>query len=304
MAIYHFSVSSVSRKAGRSAVKSAAYITGTRRVDERTGRIANYTRKAKEVLATDTFGPIDWQAVERAERRKDAKVARSIIVALPYELPPWAHRRLVGDFVAVLRRRHGMAGEWAIHDAPGDERNVHAHILTTTRHVDDDGTLSYKLRPLDRPRTSGAIIKRWRQEWEDLCNRALDEHCVDARVDCRSLAARGILRPARRHLGPQNARLHLLGYPTEGGSHNAKVDAIERANAELARTRSRIHHFLTMQQRERVNRQMRNARWRRRQTPSLGTTTVSGSEEYSPSTPTKVLSPLPVTIRGSTKRRR
>ena len=126
--------------------------------------------------------------------------------------------------------------------------------------------MSYKLRPLDRPRTSGAILKRWRQEWEEACNRALDEHCVDARVDCRSLAARGILRPARQHLGPENARRHLLGYPTEGSVHNAKVDAIERANAELARTRSRLHHFLATQRRERVQRQMRNARCRRKQT--------------------------------------
>ena len=86
MAIYHFSVSSVSRKAGRSAVRSAAYIMGTRRVDERTGRICNYSRKAAEVLATDTFGPIDWQAVERAERRKDAKVAagmRGKLIVVP-----------------------------------------------------------------------------------------------------------------------------------------------------------------------------------------------------------------------------
>lgn len=304
MAIYHFSVSSVSRQVGRSAVRSAAYITGTRRVDERTGRVCNYDRKAREVLATDTFGPIDWQAVERAERRKDAKVARSIIVALPHELPPWAHRSLVADFATLLRRRHGMAGEWAIHVAPGDERNVHAHILTTTRHVDDDGNLSYKLRSLDQPRTSGAILKRWRQEWEDLCNRSLDQHNVDAHLDCRSLAARGILRPARQHLGPENARRHLLGYPTEAGSHNAKVDAIERANAELARTRSSLHHFLATQRRERVKRQTRNARWRRRRILAPNNATASGLETYSPSTSTKVLSPLPVSSRDGTKRRR
>ena len=244
MAIYHFSVSSVSRKTGQSAVRSAAYITGTRRLDERTGRVANYTRKASEVLASDTFGPIDWQAVERAEKRKDAKVARSIIVALPHELKPWVLRRLVGGFVADLRQRHRVAGEWAIHEAPGDARNIHAHILMTTRQVDDWGGIGHKLRPLDCGPTSRPILKRWRQAWQDTCNQARDTHGVDAHVDCRSLAARGIMRPPRRHLGPETMRRHLLGYDTEGGRHNARVDELECVNAELAHARSRLGYFL------------------------------------------------------------
>ena len=139
MAIYHFALSAVSRAAGQSAVRVWAYITGTRLLDERTGKIANYARKAKEVLAVGTTGPVNWQATERAERRKDAKVARHLIVALPSELALAAQIALLVVYAAWLRAKHGVAVGWAIHAPPHDARNVHAHLLITTRTVDQDG---------------------------------------------------------------------------------------------------------------------------------------------------------------------
>ena len=52
VAIYHFDLAAVSRREGDSAVDKWAYATGTRQVDERTGRIYDHTCKASEILAT------------------------------------------------------------------------------------------------------------------------------------------------------------------------------------------------------------------------------------------------------------
>ena len=231
VAIFHHKVASVSRRAGKSAVRTAAYITGTRAVDERTGRTFNYTHRAKEVLATGTAGHVDWQRTEKAERRKDAKVARHIIVALPCELALAALIVLVGKYAAWLRAQHGVAVQWAIHSPPHDPRNVHAHLLLTTRRVDKDGVHSAKVRALDCRRTSKAIITDWREQWAGAINAALEEHGHAARVDCRSLAAQGIARPARQHLGPEQFYQERRGYHTAGGRVNAAIDLIAQINA-------------------------------------------------------------------------
>ena len=233
VAIYHYHVASVSRRAGQSAVRTAAYITGTRAVDERTGRTANYARKAREILANGAAGPVDWQQTERAEKRKDAKVARHAIVALPFELPLAAQITLVARYAAWLRAQHGFAIQWAVHGAPGDERNIHAHLLMTTRVVAENGVHGPKVRALDRSRTSKAIVTHWREVWAESINAALERHRHQARVNCRSLAARGIPRPPRQHLGPEQSHQQRRGYRTAGGRVNATINLIAQINAEL-----------------------------------------------------------------------
>ena len=45
MAIYHFSVKTISRSAGRSAVACSAYRSGEKLIDNRYGKEQDYTRK-------------------------------------------------------------------------------------------------------------------------------------------------------------------------------------------------------------------------------------------------------------------
>jgi MobA/MobL family len=45
MAIYHLSVKTISRSAGRSATAAAAYRAGIKITDERTGELHDYTSK-------------------------------------------------------------------------------------------------------------------------------------------------------------------------------------------------------------------------------------------------------------------
>ena len=76
----------------------------------------------------------------RAPRsRKNARVAREYLVALPAELSPHARINLVAGFSRELVERYRFALDIAIHaprDFPGsDPRNFHAHLLATTREV-------------------------------------------------------------------------------------------------------------------------------------------------------------------------
>ena len=250
VAVYHFHVSAVSRAAGQSAVRSAAYITGTRRVDERTGLVANYTRKAAEVLATGCVGPVNWQATEAAEKRRDAKVARLIVAALPHELPLAVQTALVIGYATWLRAQHGIVCEWAVHAAPGDPRNVHAHLLITTRDVDDAGGHGGKIRALDTRGTSRTIITGWRTAWEKSSNAALATVNSDTRVDSRSLAARGISRPPRQHQGPAQTAQIRRGQQTTAALINHQIGTYETLTAELQRSQKEYAQLLQSQRPE------------------------------------------------------
>ncbi|HIF5740202.1 TPA: MobQ family relaxase, partial [Enterobacter kobei] len=160
MAIYHLSVKTISRSAGRSATAAAAYRAGAKVTDERTGEIHDYTKKSG-VVSTNLILPSNapdwahdreqlWNAAEQAETRKNSTVAREFEVALPDELPPSERLRLSHDFARELVARHGCAADVAIH-APskeGDDRNHHAHILLSTRRLGLEG-FGEKTRELD-----------------------------------------------------------------------------------------------------------------------------------------------------------
>lgn len=92
-----------------------------------------------------------WNRVEAAEVRKNARVAREVLVALRAELSPAQRRELTQGIAQALADRYGTAGTLAVHtpDREGDQRNHHAHILMTTRRLEPSGALGEKTRELD-----------------------------------------------------------------------------------------------------------------------------------------------------------
>ena len=244
MAIYHLSVKTISRSAGRSATAAAAYRAGVEITDERTGEIHDYTRKggvesAELVLpagapewAADRAAL--WNAAEQAETRKNSTVAREFEIALPEELSPAERARLARDFARELVERHGCAADVCIH-APGkdgDDRNHHAHILLTTRRLGPEG-LTEKTRELDDQKTGPQIVTQWRERFAALTNERLRENGIEARVDHRTLEAQGIEREPTRHLGPA-----ATGYERRTGEPSRKrMDFEQEAAERLARAR-------------------------------------------------------------------
>ena len=198
MASYHLQVKTVKRSAGRSATAAAAYRSAERIDCAREGRVHDYTRKGG-VAEAFIVAPEDapdwaqdraalWNGAEAAETRKNSVTAREWEIALPAELSPGERRELAADFARGLVERYGVAADVAIH-APhreGDDRNHHAHVLTTTRAMGPDG-LGAKTRVLDAAKTGGPEIEAMRGTWAELQNRALERAGERDRVDHRSL---------------------------------------------------------------------------------------------------------------------
>ena len=131
-----------------------------------------------------------WNHAEAAEKRKNAVTAREWEIALPAELDAEDRKALALTFANDLVVRFGVVADVAIH-APhrdGDQRNHHAHILTTTRRVEADG-FTTKTRELDKRKLGSQNIIDMREHWANLQNQALERAGSIDRVDHRSLEA-------------------------------------------------------------------------------------------------------------------
>ena len=198
MASYHLSVKNVQRSAGRSATAAAAYRHAERIECQREGRVHDYTRKAgveHSFIVAPEGAPewaqdraALWNAAEARETRSNSVVAREWELALPSELDGIGRRVLARTFARELVDRYGVAADVAIH-APhreGDQRNWHAHVLTTTRRMEAQG-LTDKTRVLDAKQTGSVEVEQMRERWAALQNQALERHGHEARVDHRRL---------------------------------------------------------------------------------------------------------------------
>lgn len=247
MAIYHCEVKSISRANGRSATAAAAYRAGEKIKDERTLEVHDYTRK-RTVISADLIMPSDvskkitrselWNMAEKSEKRKDAKVAREYEIALPAELPRDAQRRLALDFARQIADRYHVAADVALHapDRKGDERNIHAHILMTTRRIAPDGQLTDKARELDDYKTRTAELDYIRTHWAAVCNQELERYGIAERVDHRTLSAQGIDRAPQIHVGVHATQMERRGIETERGEQNRQRQRINNGLETIERT--------------------------------------------------------------------
>lgn len=206
MAIFHLSVKNISRTHGRSAVAAAAYRAGARLRNMAERCINDYSNRGgvvhSEILLPENAPAwmadreMLWNAVDAAESRKDARVAKEVEIALPIELSRAANIGLARQFATDLFTRHGLVADLSVHDA-GDG-NPHAHVLLATRSLAPDGFGS-KNRQLD----DRAFLSGLRETWEIYANRSLEAHGAAARIDHRTLEAQGIDREPELHRGPE-----------------------------------------------------------------------------------------------------
>lgn len=152
MAIYHCSIKIIGRSGGKSAVASAAYRSGGKLYDDRTGLTHDFTKKRGVVfaeVALPAYAPpkyadrnVLWNAVEKAEKNSNAQLAREIEVALPKELSRECQIEIVRRYVQDNFVSVGMCADWALHDK--NDGNPHAHIMLTMRGIKPDGTWAQK----------------------------------------------------------------------------------------------------------------------------------------------------------------
>ncbi|MEX3017947.1 MobQ family relaxase [Gymnodinialimonas hymeniacidonis] len=198
MASYHLSVKTIKRSAGRTATAAGAYRAGERIECQREGRVHDYTRK-QGIEETFIVAPENapdwatdrsrlWNEAEASETRRNSVTAREWELALPSEISAEDRSQITRAFAEELVSRYGVAVDVAIH-APhreGDQRNHHAHVLTSTRRLEPEG-FTAKTRVLDSARTGGVEIEQMRGVWAELQNRALERVGETERVDHRSL---------------------------------------------------------------------------------------------------------------------
>lgn len=238
MAAYHFHISSVGRSAGRRATAAAAYRAGERLRDERSGQLYNHSRR-KDVVHTEIFLPSHlagaadawatnrerlWNLAEHTEKRSNSRVAREYLVALPHELGLSQQVALARALSVELAERYKVAVDLAVHlpRPGGDPRNFHAHLLATTREVTPRGLGAKagldmnngerRRRELPHARQE---IRTLRERWATLTNEALREANVEARVDHRSLADRGIDREPWPHFPMATLKMEQRGVRSE-----------------------------------------------------------------------------------------
>lgn len=236
MAIYRFSAKVIGRSSGRSATAAAAYRSGELVRDERTGLEHDYTRR-QGVIHSEIIAPDNapewmkdreqlWNAVEAAERRKDAQLSREIQLALPHQLDDAQRLDLVRGFVKDEFAARGMVADVSIHaaDAQGDDRNHHAHVMLTMRSLTDTG-----FGNKERAWNDEKLLEHWREGWGQAVNHSLEKAGIEDRVDHRSYADQGIDREPEPKQGPVATEMERQGRPSLAGDDRR---AVQERNAE------------------------------------------------------------------------
>ncbi|PBB18857.1 Ti-type conjugative transfer relaxase TraA [Mesorhizobium sp. WSM4313] len=233
MAIYHLHVKVIGRKAGSSAVASAAYRSASRLRDDRIERTHDFSGK-RGVVHSEVMLPENapgawsdrerlWNDVEAFEVRKDAQLAREVEFALPRELSQAQGIELARDFVRAEFVSRGMVADLNVHwdRAEDGSPKPHAHVMLTMRSVDENG-FGAKVRDWNQTE----LVERWRERWAELANERLAELDTDARIDHRSLEAQGIALEPQTQIGAPAQRIEGSGLDAAG---------IEADRAELHR---------------------------------------------------------------------
>lgn len=255
MAIFHCQIKPVTRSAGRSAVAAAAYRACEKIQDQRTGLTHDFNRKSG-LISAEIYTPDSseisraelWNKAEAAEARKDARTAREYEVALPRELPESAAIACATRFAKGLVRMYGCAADVAIHaHGAGDKRNLHAHIMTTTRKL-EHGQLTEKtvaelsdkkLRSLGAD-TGAEQVTKLRAAWARIVNEVGREYGIQE-ISPLSLKDQGINREPQSHLGPHAAAMERKGIRTRIGNENRHARGESVADIkELAAIREEI----------------------------------------------------------------
>jgi hypothetical protein len=261
MAIYHCTCKIISRGQGRSAVGAAAYRSGEKLYNEYDGIEHDYTKKGgvvySEIMLCEN-APKEyqdrqtlWNAVEQIEKSSKAQLAREYEVALPVELSREEQIKLVRDFAKENFVDNGMCVDFSIHDK--EDGNPHAHIMLTTRPIEQDNSWGVKQKKeyildkngqkqYDKKKQtykcktvkttnwdSKEFLQRSRESWAEKVNQELEKKSLPQRIDHRSLKEQGIDRVPTIHEGGAR-KLEKRGIKTDRGKINREI---KTANGQM-----------------------------------------------------------------------
>ena len=203
----------VTRGGGASVVRGAAYRSSTKLVEERAVNAAayrsgdtiqggkhthDYSRKDgvlhSEILAPDHTparlrdrGTL-WNEADRIERNKNSQLARDWLFPLPKELTNEQNLAMIRQHIQERFVARGMIADLNVHEPSWKSKqtnspNLHAHVMTTTRDIQLDGTWG--------PKSQGSVSREWqgpafvaeeRKAWRDRQNATFEKLGLDVRV--------------------------------------------------------------------------------------------------------------------------
>lgn len=255
---YHMHVKVMSRSKGHNVLAAASYRSGTKITEiieqndmpdkDIKAMAYDYSRRQgvmSSFIATPRDAPIWtqsrehlWNRVEASEKRKDAQLAREVIVSLP-DIDIYNHlsdekkeerrkefyEKILKKYVRENFTSAGMIADVALH-APSDkndDRHFHAHIMLTMRELDAESETGFgkKNRGWNEPKK----LELWRENFAHVVNDALKSHKIDGFVDHRTNEARGLDIGVTKPLGAQDHKREMMGMKTKAGNDNRKVEA-------------------------------------------------------------------------------
>lgn len=277
MALFHLNVTQIKRSKGQSAIATAAYRVGEKLYSEYYGETSDYTNK-HGVILTEILLPDHvpreyadrqtlWNAVEKAERGKNAQLAYSFDIALQNEFSVEENIDLARQFLLEHFVSRGMVVDFAIHvpdTEPGGISNPHFHVMAPIRPIDESGKWGckqhrvYELdengnRLLDTdgnyifnavPTTdwgSPETLEYWREQWAALCNAKFEEKGLPERIDHRSYERQGVDILPTIHEGPSVRQMEAKGIRTDKGEFNRWIKA---TNSLIQNVRKKIAALL------------------------------------------------------------
>lgn len=251
---YRFNANIIGRSDGKSAVASAAYRSGEKLHDERTGQTKYYARKVKpdtEIMAPENAPSWVynreklWNEVEKREdksnKRDTAQLAREVVLNLPVGLPNDKQKELVREFIKEHYVDKGMIADIAIHR--DDPNNPHAHVMLTMRTITENG-----FGNKERTWNQKCELTYGRELWANHENKYLERAGLDIRVDHRSYKDRGLEIKPTKHLGPAAHSLEKRGVRTEIGDYNRAVKAYNQTVISLAEYREKKQEIQQQQE--------------------------------------------------------
>ena len=231
MALFHLSVTQTKRSAGQSAIASAAYRAGERLYSEYYGEYSDYTRKGG-VICSDILLPSHappeyadrqtlWNAVEKAERGKNAQLAYSFDIALQNEFSLEENIALARQFLLEQFVSRGMVVDFAVHQPDREDGgipNPHFHVLC------QNGEFVFNAVPTT-DWGSPETLEHWREAWAEMCNAKFAEKGLDVRIDHRSYERQGVELLPTVHEGATVRAMEKKGIRTEKGEFNRWIKA-------------------------------------------------------------------------------
>ena len=200
-----------------------------------------------------------WNAVEKAERGKNAQLAYSFDIALQNEFSLDENIDLVRQFLLEHFVSRGMVVDFSIHvpDAePGGISNPHFHVMAPIRPIESNGKWGMKQRRvyelgedgnrlLDAdgnyifnavPTTdwgSPETLEYWREQWAAMCNAKFEEKGLPERIDHRSYERQGVDILPSIHEGPSVRQMEAKGIRTDKGEFNRWIKATNSVIREI-----------------------------------------------------------------------